>query len=149
MFLLESAGYITITKLMWKKRKEKKRKKRSHSHIIVNFFSLQSRPHCSPPSFLPSLFFLSFWSCGDQREELWPGCPSNYVWSPDGGGGAGQPGWTRKCVSLWRNITLTIYSPGLLLAFTNNFTNSASSLEIIFLTTNFRENISDALSFRL
>ena len=54
-------------------------------------------------------------------------------------------GWTCKWVSLWRNITLTIYSPGLLLAFTNNFTNSASSLEIIFLTTNFRENISDVL----
>ena len=70
-------------------------------------------------------------------------CPSNYVWSPDGG--AGQPGWTRKWVSLWRNITLTIYSPGLLLAFTNNFTNSGSSLEIIFLTTNFRENISDVI----
>ena len=60
-------------------------------------------------------------------------------------GGPSEPVWTCKWVSLWRNITLTIYSPGLLLAFTNNFTNSASSLEIIFLTTNFRENISDVL----
>ena len=59
--------------------------------------------------------------------------------------GPAESVWTCKWVSLWRNITLTIYSPGLLLAFTNNFTNSGSSLEIIFLTTNFRENISDVI----
>ena len=100
--------------------------------------------------FLPSFFFFCLYcgcGCGDQRDELRQGWAVPVIMfdhlmvavSPAG------PGWTCKWVSLWRNITLTIYSPGVLLAFTNNFTNSVSSLEIIFLTTNFRQNISDVL----
>ena len=148
-----------MTKLTWKKKKKrKKEKKRSHSHIIVNF-SLQSPDPIVV--FLPSFSF--FCSCAVAVETSYdsvsqcvpvcpsvsqcvPVCPSNYIWSPDGGG---QPVWTCKWVSLWRNITVTIYSPGVLLAFTNNFTNSGSSLEIIFPTTNFRENISYVLILNL
>ena len=128
-----------------KKEKKKKRKEKISLSYNCQFFFTIPRPHCSLPSFLLFFLFLCC-GCGDELWQCVPVCPSNYIWSPDGGG---QPVWTCKWVSLWRNITVTIYSPGVLLAFTNNFTNSGSSLEIIFPTTNFRENISYVLILNL